>query len=154
MNRIRRRAVILGAALLLVPGILLAQSNEQIDRLLSQERAETGSAAYLVLTAAGIIAEDATPAQAVTVAQERGVLSAEAQAGDALEFGEFAYLLTDSFDIRGGVMYRLIPGPRYAAREVVYQGWSRTRRAPGEVLSGDAVARIMSIYLNQEGGSR
>ncbi|MFW5828444.1 MAG: hypothetical protein ACOCU4_10140 [Alkalispirochaeta sp.] len=154
MSPTRRRVVILGTLLLFVPGILLAQSNDQIDRLLSQEPATVGSAAYLVLTAAEIIAEDATEAQAVSVAQERGVISPDARPGDTITFGVFAYLLTDSFGIPGGLMYRLIPGPRYAAREVVYQGWSRLRRATGEEMSGDAVARIMSVYLNQEGGSR
>ncbi|MFW5694969.1 MAG: hypothetical protein ACOCYB_07355 [Alkalispirochaeta sp.] len=154
MKPTRRLAAILGMVVLFVPGILRAQSNEEIDRLLSQDSAQTGSAAYLVLTAAGIIEEDATPAQAVSVAQERGVLSAEARPDQPIRFGEYAYLLTDSFGIPGGLMYRLIPGPRYAAREVVYQGWTRSRRAVGEELSGDAVARIMSVYLNQHGGGR
>ncbi len=149
-----RRAAILGALLLLVPGMLVAQSNEQIDRLLSQDPAQLGQAAYLVLTAAGLIEEDSSPGEALVAAQERGIVSAEGQVDDPLQFGEFAYMLTDSFGVSGGLMYRLIPGPRYAAREVVYQGWSRSRRAPREELSGDAVARIMSVYLNQEGGAR
>jgi hypothetical protein len=113
-----------------------------------------GQAAYLVLSAAGLIDEDASPGEALVAAQERGLVSAEGRADDAIRFGEFAYMLTDSFDVSGGLMYRLIPGPRYAAREVVYQGWSRTRRAPGETLSGDVVVRIMSVYLNQEGGAQ
>ena len=154
MNQIRRRAVILGTLLLFIPGILLAQSNDEIDRLLSQDPAQAGQTAYLVLTAAEVIDDTTTPGQALVAAQERGLLSEEARVDDAVRFGEFAYLLTDSFGIPGGLMYRLIPGPRYAAREVVYQGWSRSRRAPGEELSGNAAVRIMSVYLNQEGGAR
>mgnify|MGYP006270680465 FL=1 len=148
----RRHAVILGVILLLVPGALFAQSNEEIDRLLSQEPAQLGQAAYLVLTAAGLIEEDSSPGEALAAAQERGIVSAEGQVDDPLRFGEFAYMLTDSFGVSGGLMYRLIPGPRYAAREVVYQGWSRSRRAPGETLSGESAVRIMSVYINQEGG--
>lgn len=150
----RRHAVILGAFLLLVPGALFAQSNEQIDRLLSQDPAQVGQAAYLVLTAAGLIEEDSSAGEALVAAQERGLVSAQGQVDDPLQFGQFAYMLTDSFGVSGGLMYRLIPGPRYAAREVVYQGWSRTRRAPGEKLSGDTVVRIMSVYLNEEGGAQ
>ncbi|MEX2442844.1 MAG: hypothetical protein WD492_04530 [Alkalispirochaeta sp.] len=154
METRRRRAVILGALLLLAPGILLAQSNEEIDRLLSQDPAQVGEAAYLVLTAAEIVEQDVTPQQAVSVAQERGLLAADVRADDVVRFGELAYMLTDSFGVPGGLMYRLIPGPRYAAREVVYQGWSRTRRAPGAELSGNAVVRIVSVYINQEGAAR
>lgn len=154
MKPTRRCAVILGALLLLIPGILFAQSNEEVDRLLSQDPAQVGQAAYLVLTAAGVIEDTATAGQALVAAQQRGLLSEETQVDDAVQFGEFAYMLTDSFGVPGGVMYRLIPGPRYAAREVVFQGWSRSRRAPGEELSGNVVARIVSVYLNQEGGAR
>lgn len=150
----RRHAVILGALLLILPGALFAQSNEQIDRLLSQDPAQVGQAAYLVLTAAGLIEEDSSAGEALVAAQERGLVSAQGQVDDPLQFGQFAYMLTDSFGVSGGLMYRLIPGPRYAAREVVYQGWSRSRRAPGEEISGNVVARIVSVYLNQEGGAR
>ncbi|MFO8041791.1 MAG: hypothetical protein R6U25_01205 [Alkalispirochaeta sp.] len=150
----RWRAAILVTLLLFVSGMLSAQSNQEIDRLLAQDPAQLGHVAYLVLTAAGIVEEGASPGEALTAAQQRNLLPAEARVVDAVQFGQFSYLLTDSFGVPGGLMYRLIPGPRYAAREVVYQGWSRSRRAPGEELSGDAVARIMSVYLNQEGGAR
>lgn len=74
-------------------------------------------------------------------------------APEPVRFGDLAYLLMESFDESGGVMYALLPGPRYATREVVFQGWSRVRRSPRETLSGREVVQFLSVYLNERGGS-
>jgi hypothetical protein len=130
------------------------QSNDRIDELLAQDPAEAGHTAYLVLTAAGLIDEDASPSEAARYAVSEEMLAADIGASDATTFGAFSYLLTRSFDIPGGVMYRIAPGPRYAAREVVYQRWSRQRRETGELINGETVIRILSVYLNDEGGAQ
>jgi len=49
-----------------------AQSNEIIDRLLEEERATWGKTAYLVLSAARIIPEDATEEQALEALKQTG----------------------------------------------------------------------------------
>ena len=154
MADLRRRAILLGVLLVGGSVLLAAQSNERIDQLLTQDPAQLGHTAYLVLSAAGTIDEDVSPAEAVAAAKDAGLLPAGARGDTPTRFGDFAYLLTGSFGVPGGVMYRLVPGPRYAAREVVFQGWSRTRRSAGEIISGDVVARVLSVYLNEEGGER
>ncbi len=144
------RTVLFSALVLLAVMPLAAQSNDRIDELLSQDPAETGVAAYLVLSAAGLVEEDATPDEAVRYAVNEGMLPPGVSSSEPISFGYFSYLLTRSFAVPGGVMYRLIPGPRYAAREVIYQGWSGTRREIGEVISGDTVVRVLSVYLNDQ----
>ena len=150
-NRFVRRCavfVLLSAGFSLVS----AQSNERLDVLLTQDPAETGHAAYLILTAADILPEDSSPDEAYQAAVEAGWVAPDSSSTEPIEFGSFSHLFMEAFDVSGGVMYRVFPGPRYAAREVVYQEWSRTRRSPGERLSGDATVRILSVFLNQRGG--
>lgn len=139
--------------LLTAVGSLAAQSNERIDELLAADPAPAGHAAYLVLTAAGTVGEDTSPAEALSTAQEAGLMSIGLSAPEPVRFGDLAYLLMESFDESGGVMYALLPGPRYATREVVFQGWSRVRRSPRETLSGREVVQFLSVYLNERGGS-
>lgn len=157
MRRISGRARTIGLVLLMTAALVAtaaAQSNERIDELLEQEQAQLGHTAYLVLSAAGLVAEDASLPDSIDVAQENGWLGEQAQPGDPATFGAFSYLLTGSFNVPGGVMYRLVPGPRYAAREVVFQEWSRTRRAAGEDLSGASVVQMLSVFLNDQGGAQ
>lgn len=148
------RALLALAVTVLMTATVAAQSNERIDELLAQDPATLGHTSYVILSAAGIVSETVSPQQALDAARTSGLVAADATAETPATFGDAAYLLMRSFGISGGVMYRIIPGPRYAAREVVFQGWSRTRRAPGDAVSGEAVLRILSVYLNEAAEER
>lgn len=140
----------------ILPPVVVGQSNERIDELLQQVPAEQGHTAYMVLTTAGILSDQVSAVGAFRHAQQLGFLAQDSSPEDPVSFGLFAYLLLQTFEIPGGAMYRAFPGPRYAAREVVAQGWSRQRRTPRERIDGETVMRILSVYYNQaeQGGAR
>ncbi|MFW6292558.1 MAG: hypothetical protein ACOC7V_09545 [Spirochaetota bacterium] len=131
-----------------------SQSNEMIDAILTEEVATVGSAAYVALAAGGLIDDDASPERAVTVAGEAGWLPEGVDANSPASFGQIAYLLMQSSEVSGGLMYRLIPGPRYAAREFVFRGWSPERRTPGERVSGQFLVRVTGNFLDNTEVSR
>jgi hypothetical protein len=133
--------------LLLAASALSAQSNEMIDSILAEETATVGSAAYVALSAAGLINEDTSPERATLVAVEAGWLPEGTDAAAPATFGQLAYLLMGALEVKGGLMYRILPGPRYAAREFVYQGWSPERRGPGDPLSGEFMIRVTGNFL-------
>ncbi len=129
-------------------GGLAAQSNLFLDELLSAEEAPFGSAVYLALAAASIIPEEATIEMAVgTLAKRNWGMRLKAPT-EPIRFGEYAFLLMKSFDIPGGLMYRLFPGPRYAARELVYLDLVAESSDPSRILSGEDVVRILSSVLD------
>ena len=130
---------------------LLAQSNEDVDRLLDQDRATFADAAYFIFLAAGIADETESPAQffARTDWSQWGLQPAAAD--EPIRFGQFSYLLMQAFELPGGVMYRLAPGPRYAAREVVHRGHTRGSQASGRSMSGDEVLRIVGSVRRATG---
>ena len=125
-----------------------AQSNEMIDAILAQETASVGSAAYIALAAGELINDDTSPDRAVVVAREAGWLPAEADPGDDATFGQLAFLLMQATEVEGGLMYRIFPGPRYAAREFVYKGWSPERRGPKDPVSGQFLLRVTGNFLD------
>ncbi len=143
----RLRSGFLLVALFLVATLLSAQSNEMIDSILSEEVATIGSAAYVALSAAELINDDTTPSRAVSVAVEAGWLPEGTDAGAPATFGRLAYMLMGALDVKGGLMYRIFPGPRYAAREFVYKGWSPERRGPNDSVSGQFLLRVTGNFL-------
>jgi hypothetical protein len=151
-----RRLVLVFALLLVIALGAAAQSNETIDQILSQEEATVGSAAYVALTAGGLVSDDASPGDAVAAAVEKGWLAPEVSASDTAGFGQFAYLLMQAFEVKGGLMYRIFPGPRYATREFTYYGWSPVRIGPADRFSGEFLVSVAGIFLedqaNAEGG--
>jgi hypothetical protein len=137
-----------------VASVLAAQSNERIDAILEETPATVASAAYVALSAAGLIADSTSPERAVAVAAEAGWLDADVDPDAPVSFGRFAYLLMEATRIKGGLMYRIIPGPRYAAREFVYREWSPERRAPGDEITGQFLIRVTGNFLDSAEVSR
>jgi len=150
------RRLRIGFILLLVAvsASIAAQSNEMIDEILAEDTATVGSAAYVALAAGGLIDDDTSPGRAAAVAREAGWLPEDIDATSPASFGQIAYLLMQSAEINGGLMYRLVPGPRYAAREFVYRGWSPERKAPGEHVSGQFLVRVAGNFLENTEGAR
>ena len=132
---------------------LAAQSNTVIDTLLDARDAAFGDAAYLVLSAAKIVPEKATPKDAVWTLQARDWGVAGRSAKDPITLGEYAFLLMKAFDIRGGIMYRLFPGPRYACRELAFLGLLEGNTTPNRRLAGDEAVRVLSRFLERRSAS-
>jgi hypothetical protein len=91
-----------------------------MDALLDSEAVTWAEAARFVLPAAGVGAADA--ARAFAAARERGWLPKTAEPDGAADFAGVSFLLMKAFNLSGGLLYSLFPGPRYAYRELVYKG--------------------------------
>lgn len=129
---------------------LFAQSNQLVDRMLGDENADLADSAYMVLVSAGMIDETAPPAEALSRARAEGWLPQGSDGGDPITFGRLAYMIMEAHGEAGGVMYRVFPGPRYAAREAAFQGWSVDRFGADEEISGEAALRLLGNYLAAE----
>jgi len=133
---------------------LAAQSNDIIDGLLAEEQASYGKAAYLALTASGLITEEQTPEQALEVLKEQGWKLDILSAAEPIKLGEYSFILMKVFHIQGGVMYSIMPGPRYAGRELSYLGMIHGSPSPYRTISGEEAVRILGNILEwQEEGS-
>ncbi len=142
-----------GLALSFVAGAASAQSNSVIDQMLSQRAATVGDSAYIVLTAANVVAPDADVAQALSTAIDKGWLKKSAKADAPITFGQFSYLIMKSFNLRGGLLYTVFPGPRYAAREMFYRGYAPSRLSPYEKVSGTLALYVLRTMLDARGNS-
>jgi hypothetical protein len=105
-----------------------------MDALLDSEAVSWAEAARFVLPAAGVEAADA--AEAFAAAAERGWLPRNAEAQGAVNFAGVSFLLMKAFDLSGGLLYSIFPGPRYSYRELVYKGilqgqYDRSWKVPG-----------------------
>jgi len=136
-----------GALFLLSVSLLCAQSNETLDRFLEQEQAVYGYSAYMVLTAAGKLPEEASPKEAAAAVSRMGWSDKLSASDDLINLGEYSSLLMKVFDIRGGLMYTLFPGPRYAARELKYLQCIPGKAAPGRSISGTDAIQILGRVL-------
>ena len=127
---------------------LFGQSNSVIDTLLGESAADFGNSAYMVLTGAGLLDEGSDVSEGLKIfAEGKWNALAGKRAEDPLTLGEYSFLITGAFDIQGGLMYRLFPGPRYAVRELKYLGIIDRDADPSVPVSGEDVIRILGYVL-------
>lgn len=144
---ISRSVVVSTALLLLTSGIAVAQSSFVIDSILQEKRLTFGNAAYLAVLSASPEAPELDREAAVSHVAELFPSVSDRDAQATATFGEFAFLLMKAHDVPGGVMYSLLPSPRYAAREAVYREWTSRSRAPGSSISGQEALQILNRFL-------
>jgi hypothetical protein len=132
----------------------LAQSNSEVDALLAQGQARIDSAAYMVLVAGGEIEESSTPDAAYAMLQEKAWLSAAKQASAPIRLDDYCALVMRSLGLKGGLMYSIFPGPRYAYRELVAKGIVNASGGPKRSLPGDEVLKILRQAMELKGAGR
>jgi len=123
---------------------LLAQSNRLIDQLLQEDKATFGKSAYLCLMAANLIPQRAGVADALAYLEKANWGITVKKADEPIQLGELAYLLMKAFDMKGGIMYSLAPGPRYACRELAYLDIISGKVSPYRYISGERALQIIS----------
>ena len=138
--------------LALFGGVLGAQSNQVVDRLLDEKAAQFGDAAYMILNAAGIVPEEATDADVVAAVQAGGWLKGPVTESQPITLGQVCYLIMKTQKMSGGLLYRMFPGPRYATREFAYMKFIRGIPHPGRTVSGEEVMRMLESAIEKTGG--
>ncbi|MBN1686117.1 MAG: hypothetical protein JW852_05655 [Spirochaetales bacterium] len=128
-----------------------AQSNELLDALLGEERATLGNATYLVFLAAGVAVDDWSVDKVVEELRSRDWGYEKADAQTEVDLGSLSFLIMKTFDMKGGIMYSLFPGRRYAAREFEYLGFVPGFAGPGRILTGQEVTHILGRALDYLG---
>ena len=127
---------------------LIAQSNDLLDELLAEEKTSFGKASYFVLLSVGLIQEDATVEQSLTVLERQDWSLKRKGKNEPITLGEYSYLLMKTLAIPGGLMYGIFPGPRYAFRELFYLGIGSGKSNPYRHISGVEAVRMLGRALD------
>jgi hypothetical protein len=140
-------------AVLIFSAAALAHSQTAADTesFLDAGKITVSQAAYVTLAAA-LESPPENPGAAFALAREKGWLPAKAESGSALTLGDLSLLVMKSFNLEGGLLYRLFPGSRYAYREMTSRGFIEGRSWPNLTVSGEQFLRVLGNVL-AEGGA-
>jgi hypothetical protein len=128
-----------------------AQSNEFVDGLLAKPEASFGQVSYLVLVASDNIGEDADEARAFDLLQNLKWAPAGAAVNSPVRLDEYALILMRAFGMKGGIMQRVAPSPRYAYRELAYLQVIQGRSDPAQRVSGTAAVQMLGRVFDVMG---
>lgn len=133
---------------------LASQSNEFLDVLIGAPTVRGDQAAYLVLVASENLPEDADQTRAFEMLGDLGWVPGGMTAESVVTWSDLAYMCMKAFGMNGGILYRLFPGPRYAYREMRYQGILQGRMDPGTPVDGTGALRLAGRILDVKGAGK
>ena len=144
MNNITK-AVLIAGTLLALTAPLFGQTAAKLEALLETPALTWEQAAAFVREAA-----EAAPT-------DQQWLPKDASSGDMARLNGVALLLMSSFDIKGGIFFRIAKSPHHAYRELVYKKVIRGNSDPDMPVSGPdlllMVNRLLAMTENREGAS-
>ena len=135
--------------------LLSAQTAAEVEALLSVKEITWVEAAYFTLGSSreGVPVNGQGPQRqtAFQFVRERGWIPENAGAEEKAALGGLSLLMMRSFNIPGGLMYRLFHNARYAYREMQARGFLRARSYPANRVSGAEFLQILGELLSYTG---
>ncbi len=143
-------------AVFLIAAAAFGQAAEKIDKILETERATFGHAAYLIQTALndGSDGLDFETAFDRFKSEHENLIRNSVSAEDVIPIKTYAFLLMKVFDIKGGMMYRIYPCPRYAYRDLQYLGVIQDKKNPDALMTGSVMLQILGRIDTVQGGEQ
>lgn len=150
-----KRAVLVVAALLAAGAVnLFGQYGQILHAVADQDPLSIGESIRLLGVASGSLRPEIGPDEARATLQKIGVRLPKGGDESPITYGEYAFLLTQLFDLRGSLMYGVFPGPRSAFNELRGRGLVPSRARPGQLISGPDALLLLRHVLPVRGGSR
>ncbi|MDR1278524.1 MAG: hypothetical protein LBK02_07215 [Treponema sp.] len=138
------------------PAFLSAQTAAKLDAVLETPAISCAQAAWFVLAALNTVPADSSVQDAGMETAFRQVmdnhwLPQKTSPGDPVTLKALSFLLMKAFDIKGGLMYAILPGPRYAFRTLVSRSLIRGAADPDMTVSGERFLHILGNVLSYAG---
>ena len=151
-----KRTIGIAVAVFLTVAVSFGQSADKIDKILETEKATFGQAAYLIQTALNEGADDLDFAAAFDrfKSENEHLIRASITAEDVIPAKTYAFLLMKAFNVKGGLMYRIYPCPRYAYRDLRYMAVIQDKNTPNAPMTGAAMLQIFSRIDTVQGGEQ
>lgn len=151
-----KRTLGIAVALFLTVAASFGQSAEKLDKILETEKATFGQAIYLIQTA---LNDDSDELDFDTAfnrfkSGNENLIRDSVTAEDVIPIKTYAFLLMKSFNVKGGLMYRIYPCPRYAYRDLRYMAIIQDKNDPNAPMTGAEMLQIFGRIDTVEGGEQ
>jgi len=145
-------SLIIAGLLLLIPAFLPAQTAAELETVMKASVVTCAQAARFVTASAGSGAS--TSRNEFEQALAKGWLPQGTTPDEGITLGKLSFLIMRAFEIRGGLMYVIFPGPRYAFRTMVSRSFIQGAADPAMPVSGERFLQILGKVLSAEGGNQ
>jgi len=143
--------------LFLLPAFLPAQTAAELESVMKSPVVTCAQAARFVTASTGSgasVGSNNRSQNEFEQALEKGWLPKGTTPDEGITLGKLSLLIVQAFDIRGGLMYIIFPGQRYAFRTMVSRSFIQGAADPAMTVSGERFLQILGRVVNAEGGTQ
>ena len=142
--------------ILIIPAFLSAQTAAELEAVLESPAVSFAQAAQFVIASAGSASEGSEEAAAereagFRQAMDRRWLREGTSPDGSITLGRLSFLVMKAFNLKGGMMYAIAPGPRYAYRSMVSRSYIQGASDPAMTVSGERFLQILGRVLSDTG---
>ena len=145
----KRLFFIIVVVFVLPPFFLTAQTAAELETVLECPAVTCAQAAWFVLGSCGLTVS--SQEAAFEQAMANGWFPKRASADGLINMGTLSFLMMKAFDLKGGLMYLIMPGPRYAFRSMVSRSVIQGAADPAMNVSGERFLLILGNVLSAAG---
>jgi hypothetical protein len=150
----RRKLALFSAFFIFLHFCVSAQTAVELDIMLQTQAVSCAQAAKFVLASGGdAAAANVSTQNAFDLALSRGWLAGGTKPDDKITLDKLSFLMLKAYNVKGGLMYSLMPGPRYAYKTMVSRDFIQGAASPGMNVSGERFLLILGKVLGAEGGN-
>ena len=125
-----------------------AQSSDVITEILETDKVTFGQVCYLVAIHQGLISETASYNEAIAALEENRMIPYASYEETNVPLVNLSYLYAQIFNVKGGLLYKIFHGaPRYAYKQLKYDGVLPENSFPGKLVSGQEALNIYTTCL-------
>jgi len=146
MCKKRITGIIIAVIFIILPFFLPAQTAAELEAVMETPAVTYAQAAKFVLSSTGSAAENDFEQAMANGWFPKGTVSDE-----SITLGKLSFLMMKAFDMKGGMMYAIFPGPRYAFRSMVSRSLIQGAADPSMTVSGERFLLILGKVLNETG---
>lgn len=139
---------------MLVGGLVFAQSAKEITNILNSDEVTYGQVCYLSAIHQNLITEEQSYEEAISALYSQGQLPEMVADNQEVYMQNLAFIYLQMWpDVNGGLMYKLTKGsPRYAFKKLKTDGIISDNVDPNSFVSGREALSILTTCMVKYGG--
>ena len=131
-----------------------AQSSAKITEILETENVTWGQLAYLSAIQLSLADENDSEEKCISVLKENNIITKDAEASQTVVLKDIAQVCAKTWNVKGGIFYKIFHTPRYALRQLKNDGIIAVAEDPSKLSDGHELLNIINECIETYEGEK
>lgn len=135
-------------SVLLSAAAAFSQSADKMTEILDTKTVTYQQAAYFFAVANGMANDSASETAAVEMLKQAKLIKEDVHGNEPIPLNQVAFLCANTWNVKGGLMYRIFKNPRYSFKQLQADGIISYTDDPSKILNGHQFMNVIVDCIN------